>query len=194
MTGDLRDLSLEELWRLFPVELKEYSSDYPRWFEAQKSELEKILHPSAIFRLSHIGSTAVPGLFAKPVVDILLEMNPGANLQEFSATLEDHDWIEMHRQTSPHPWFVLNKGYTAQGYASRVFHLHLRYTGDWDELYFRDYLRSNPAVCEEYAMLKKDLQVRFTHNRDAYTAAKTDFIKSCTRYAREQFPGRFAPQ
>ncbi|MFW5801634.1 MAG: hypothetical protein ACOCVC_06350, partial [Spirochaeta sp.] len=51
MTGDLRDLSLEELWRLFPVELKEYSSDYPRWFEAQKSELEKILRPAVILRL-----------------------------------------------------------------------------------------------------------------------------------------------
>ena len=70
----------------------------------------------------------------------------------------------------------LNKGYTEQGFAEKVFHLHLRMTGDHDEIYFRDYLCQHPDIAQAYQELKLSLWKQFEHNRDAYTDAKTDFI------------------
>ena len=70
----------------------------------------------------------------------------------------------------------LNKEYTEQGFAEKVFHLHLRMTGDHDEIYFRDYLCQHPDIAQAYQELKISLWKQFEHNRDAYTDAKTDFI------------------
>ena len=85
----------------------------------------------------------------------------------------------------------LNKGYTRQGFADRVFHLHLRIKGDNDELYFRDYLRENENIAKEYESLKLSLWRRFEHNRDGYTDAKTDFIKKYSKIAREKYGARY---
>ena len=85
----------------------------------------------------------------------------------------------------------LNKGYTEQGFAKRVFHLHLRIKGDNDELYFRDYLRANEKIAKEYEDLKLSLWKKFEHNRDGYTNAKTDFIKKYTQIARKKYGERY---
>lgn len=79
-----------------------------------------------------------------------------------------------------------NKGYTEQGFAERVFHLHLRRAGDNDELYFRDYLNARPQIAREYEKLKLGLWEQFEHDRDRYTEGKTVFVKKYTRYAKEQ--------
>jgi GrpB-like predicted nucleotidyltransferase (UPF0157 family) len=84
----------------------------------------------------------------------------------------------------------LNKGYTPEGFAERVFHLHVRPTGDSDELYFRDYLRAHSDIAREYERLKLALKEKFEHNRDAYTTAKSDFIKEYTQIAREELGDR----
>ena len=78
-----------------------------------------------------------------------------------------------------------NKGYTENGFADRVFHLHLRYAGDNDELYFRDYLIEHPDVAKEYEKLKLELWKKYEHNRDAYTEAKTEFVRKYTEKARK---------
>ena len=80
----------------------------------------------------------------------------------------------------------LCKGYTPQVFAGKVFHLHIRYPGDWDGIIFRNFLKHNPLKTQEYAALKIALQKRFKHNRDAYTEAKGDFIRACVREARER--------
>ena len=77
-----------------------------------------------------------------------------------------------------------NKGYTENGFAEKVYHLHLRYKGDNDELYFRDYLINNPEVAKEYEKLKLDLWKKYEHNRDGYTSAKTEFVQKYTEKAK----------
>ena len=67
---------------------------------------------------------------------------------------------------------LFNKGYTDKGFAEKVFHLHLRYFGDNDELYFRDYMNSYPIFAHKYEILKCSLWKKYQHNRDAYTEAK----------------------
>ena len=81
---------------------------------------------------------------------------------------------------------LLNKGYTEQGFAEKVFHLHIRVVGDNDELYFRDYLRENHNVAKEYEHLKLNLWKKFEHDRDGYTDAKREFVKRYTKVAKEK--------
>ena len=81
----------------------------------------------------------------------------------------------------------LNKGYTPNGFAKKVFHLHLRLEDDADEIYFRDYLNSHPDVAKEYEELKLQLWKEYEHNRDAYTNAKTQFVKKYTNLAKNSF-------
>ena len=84
-----------------------------------------------------------------------------------------------------------NKGYTENGFAEKVFHLHVRYAGDNDELYFRDYLLEHPNVAEEYEKMKLKLWKEYEHDRDGYTNAKTGFIQKYTEEARVLYGDRY---
>ena len=84
-----------------------------------------------------------------------------------------------------------NKGYTDNGFADRVFHLHLRTYGDHDELYFRDYMSEFPDMAAEYEKLKMSLWKPFEHNRDGYTNAKTEFIRLHTENAKRLYGKRY---
>lgn len=79
-----------------------------------------------------------------------------------------------------------NRGYTNTGFAEKVFHLHLRYAGDNDELYFRDYMNCSPASAKQYEKLKLSLWKKYEHNRDAYTNAKSEFILKYTVLAKKK--------
>lgn len=85
----------------------------------------------------------------------------------------------------------LNKGYLPTGFAEKVYHLHVRPLGDWDELYFRDYLRKYPEVAREYEALKLSLKEKYEHDRDAYTNAKTEFVQRYSQKARAEFGTRY---
>ncbi|BAN73450.1 conserved hypothetical protein [Lacticaseibacillus casei DSM 20011 = JCM 1134 = ATCC 393] len=85
----------------------------------------------------------------------------------------------------------LNKGYTVNGFAKSVYHLHLSFAGDNDELYFRDYLNDHPEVAKKYETLKIKLWHQFEHNRDAYTSAKGDFIQKYIKLAKTKYKGRY---
>lgn len=80
--------------------------------------------------------------------------------------------------------YSFNQGYTENGFAEKVFHLHLRTQGDCDEILFRDYLLSHPDEAAEYEQLKLRLWKQFEHDRDGYTEAKDGFIRRCTGAAR----------
>ncbi|RAK06641.1 GrpB-like predicted nucleotidyltransferase (UPF0157 family) [Halanaerobium saccharolyticum] len=192
MSKSLSEMSLEELWQLFPIILKEHKPEYKNWYLEEKERLKEILSAKSIARINHIGSTAVPGLLAKPTVDILLEINRSSELSKVESRLKNTGWILMHRnQEDEELDLVFNKGYTPEGFADRVFHLHLRYLGDWDELYFRDYLIAHPEIAEKYGKLKEKLKKEYKHNRDGYTEAKTEFIKKWTAEARKEIKNKY---
>ena len=182
MKKTLDEMTLEELWMLFPILLKEYNPLYPVWYE---EEARKILATVGdVFRVSHIGSTAVEGLLSKPTVDILLEISEKTQLERMVAELERTGYLYAPQPQKPAPHMMLMKGYTLQGFTQKVFHLHVRYLADQDELYFRDYLRAHPEAAAEYAALKEQLGQRFRHDRDAYTDAKGAFVAKITKLGR----------
>ena len=191
MEKDLSRMSLEELWELFPVTIEPYRDVYEIQYAEEKESLCILLGRSHIARISHIGSTAVKTIDSKPIVDILLELWEASSLEKIKKSLIHSGWLLMKdRKTSA----SFNKGYTPAGYDDSVFHLHVRIIGDWDELYFRDYLIAHPDVALSYENLKRKLAVKYQYNRDAYTEAKTDFITYYTAQARMEFGSRYQPK
>ncbi len=189
----LSEMTMEELWQLFPIILTGHNPDYMRWYEEQRNEILKALDSRMIKRISHIGSTAVPGLLAKPTVDILLEIAGDQNTAEVKDKLIGSGWVLMSHKEKPYLQMSYNKGYTSEGFAEKVYHLHVRCYGDWDELYFRDYLIEHKDAAAEYAALKESLLEEYRNNRDGYTEAKSEFVKRYSDQAREYYGRRYLP-
>jgi len=178
----------ERLARLYPVILCEYNPAWLEWFTEEKTRLERLIGMKNIARISHCGSTSVPGLTAKPTVDILLEIDETIDIDELAEMMPVGEYICLRREgnsLSEHDRAMIIKGYTDIGFADKVFHIHVRAPGDWDELYFRDYLIAHPETAAEYAELKRRLFKEYEHDRDGYTAAKGKFVRQITKKARE---------
>lgn len=152
----------------------------PAWahaFEIERDHLRAVA-ADVFVQIEHIGSTAVPGLVAKPIIDILAGVasledvdalvdrlceNGYATSREFNATLADRRWLMRWRN------------------GHRTHHLHIVEHGGkpWIErLAFRDALRQDRALAERYAALKTDLAARHPDDREAYTDAKADFVRT----------------
>lgn len=188
MAKSLENMTNEELWRLFPIIISQPNQAWKDKYLTEKAVIEAKIGHNIIIRISHIGSTAVPNLPAKPTIDILLEIKDDTDLNQLIATIKKLDYLYSPQPNNPAPHMMFMKGYTPEGFKGQAYHLHVRYSGDWDELYFRDYLISHPETAAEYAKLKIELKAKFEFDRDGYTAAKTDFIKKITRLAREEMP------
>lgn len=182
----LSEMTLKELWRLFPVFLTEYQKSWKEQYEQEELLLKKAM-PRGV-RISHIGSTAIGSIRAKPIIDILAEVPHGDELSNYEDFIAKNGYICMARNTGR---ISFNKGYTENGFAERVFHLHLRFLGDCDELYFRDYLIAHPDVACEYERLKLKLWKEYEYDRDGYTGAKTEFVQAYTQKARALYGNRY---
>jgi GrpB-like predicted nucleotidyltransferase (UPF0157 family) len=192
--NDLSGKTLEELWKLFPIILKDHDPAYIGWYRQEKDAIYKYIDGTNIARINHIGSSLVKGLVSKPTVDILLELHRESDPENIKSALINSGWTLMHFEKKPVLKMVFNKGYLPDGFAKKIFHLHVRFHGDWDELYFRDYLVSHEDIAEEYGKLKLELLKEYKHNRDGYTEAKTKFIKKYTQKARKEFAGKYLPK
>ena len=195
-TWYLKDLELasfqetdkERQTRIYPIILSEYNPAWLEWYAEEKVNLERLIGTKSIARISHFGSTSVPGLTAKPTVDILLEIKDDANVSKLIDALSSPEYICLNPpdMPTPPPHLMFLKGYLPDGFAEKVYHIHVRFSGDWDELYFRDYLIAHPKIATEYAELKRKLFQDYEHDRDGYTTAKGEFIKSITQKAKEE--------
>ncbi len=188
MKKPLSEMTLEELWELFPIFLTEHNDKWTTYYDEMEHFLKELLADYRIIRIGHIGSTAINSIWAKDIVDILLEIDAGEDMDSVAEVMENNGFIRM---SSDEGRISFNQGYTENGFAERVFHLHLRYAGDNNELYFRDYLNEHPQVAKEYEQLKLELWKKFEHNRDAYTQAKSEFIERWTSEARKVYSGRY---
>lgn len=188
MQKKLSEMTKEELWSLFPIRLTAHNPEWREWYAREAARLAALLNEAQLVRISHIGSTAVETIWAKPTVDVLVEFVPGCDLGAMARLLEAQGYCVMSRGEGR---VSLNKGYTENGYADEVFHIHLRIAGDNDELYFRDYLIDHPEFAREYEALKLSLWKRYEFDRDAYTEAKAPFVRRFTELARRAWPNRY---
>ena len=186
MGKKISEMTLEELWQLFPIFLTEHREHWADWYFEEEAFLKRILPQSA--KINHIGSTAVDIIWAKPIIDILVEVPSAADLETLKDLIVDSGYICMSQSADR---ISFNKGYTENGFAEKVFHLHLRYEGDNDELYFRDYLREHPEVAKEYEVMKLELWKKYEYDRDGYTNAKAEFVKKITQEAKAVYGERY---
>ncbi|MCJ7447231.1 MAG: GrpB family protein [Bacteroidales bacterium] len=186
MPQKLNKLNIEELGTLFPVIISDPNPDWGKIYKSEKSKIEKTLGKHNILKIEHIGSTAVPGLKAKPTIDILLEILDGTSKNLIITKLKQLDYDYIPRPDNPPPHMMFARGYTIHGFSGQAFHVHIRYSGDWDEIYFRDYLRSRPGIAKEYEGLKILLSAKYKNDREAYTNNKTEFIKRISGLARKE--------
>ena len=165
------------------VTIVTYDPTWPEVFRREAKHLRACLPPRLIRRIEHFGSTAVPGLAAKPVIDMLVQLTSlRAARTEIAPILEaqgyDYFWRPTIGDNVP-PWyaFFIKRDQTGK----RTHHIHMItrrpvFQAHWDRLLFRDYLISHPAVARQYETLKERLAARHPNDRLAYTTGKTEFI------------------
>lgn len=158
-----------------PVELVGYSADWPRRFAAEAELLRAALAPWLVGTPEHIGSTAVPGLAAKPIIDI---MAPVESLQTSCPAIEAA--TKLGYCYAPYKAEVMH-WFCKPAPSARTHHLHLVPLGSaiWvQRLAFRDALRSSPRLAEQYLQLKARLAQQFPFDREAYTQGKSGFVQA----------------
>lgn len=187
MEKPLSEMTLEELWALFPIQLCPPDPRWPEWYREEARRLAACLNLPGL-RMHHIGSTAIPGIWAKPIIDILLEAPGEIPFAPLGEKLLQSGYLCMTEEPGR---LSFNRGYTSRGFAERVFHLHLRRRGDNRELYFRDYLREHRPLAEEYERRKRALAGPFRHDRDGYTREKGPFVEQWTAAALAAYPHRY---
>jgi GrpB-like predicted nucleotidyltransferase (UPF0157 family) len=155
-----------------PVQLVAYDRSWPDRARAEAAALEDVLRPWLAGRVEHVGSTAVPGLEAKPTIDLMAPVPDLEAAREAFAPLAELGYLYAPHRPHLH-WFCKPSP------AVREFHLVLVEPTDpeWAaRLRFRDRLRSDPALAAAYVALKCELAARFPDDREAYTDAKAAFV------------------
>jgi GrpB-like predicted nucleotidyltransferase (UPF0157 family) len=178
------------------VAIVQYNPRWPQMFQEEKIHLLSCLPKMLIGRIEHFGSTAVPGLAAKPIVDILIEVSSLDKTREtVPPILEsqgyDYFWRPTWGDDTP-PFYAFFIKRDADG--NRTHHIHMieAHFEHWDRLLFRDYLIENPQFAQAYGTMKQRLSSTYPNDRVAYTEAKTDFIVRVTKIAKE-FYGKAQP-
>lgn len=156
------------------IEVLPYDPAWPKKFEEERDRLQGALEPWLSGPIEHVGSTAVAGLLAKPVIDIMAPVEDLDSSRPAIEALKGSGYRYFPYKADQMHWFCKPSP------AHRTHHLHLiPYEGPlWRaRLAFRDALRSDPDLAARYARLKEDLARKFRLDREAYTDAKAPFIK-----------------
>ncbi len=157
------------------IEVVDPDPSWPDQFVIESRVIAKVLHPLEP-RIEHFGSTAIPNLPAKPIIDIFIIVSDVSVWPRLIAPLSSLGYIYWAENPRTDRMFFV-KGMPPFG-RRRSHHVHVRTPTDAAaELRFRDWLRGHPADAERYAELKRDLAERFKFNRDAYIEAKAEFIQ-----------------
>lgn len=162
------------------VELVPYSDDWPRAFDTIAPIIAACFDPPPLL-LDHIGSSAVPGLPAKPILDIIVLVADMGQTPPALAALERADFEFRPEVSSAHRKFLRKLDPSGQ----RTHHLHIHDNADevHRHVMFRDCLRNDAEVRAAYLAHKEDLATRFREDRGAYSRGKSDFIDQVIRAA-----------
>lgn len=172
--------------------LVDYDPRWPTLFQEEDKLLRSILDNDLVIRIEHFGSTAIPGLSAKPIIDLLI-LTPSLDEAKRRAVgpLEAHGYSYWRDNPDPHHMFLV-KGLPPNG--PRTHHIHMVEADSPDyrcegfafaeRLLFRDYLRTHPEELQRYAAVKKELARKHPTDREAYTDSKGEYVRSIMLKAR----------
>ena len=168
------------------IEIVDYDAGWPGLFAAELACLEQALPADQFLAIAHAGSTAIPGLAAKPIIDIFIAV---ASIETARTRLVEPirglGYVYWEENPDPERMFFV-KGMPPFG-ARRTHHVHVMQTScsGWERsLLFRDHLRAHPHAAHSYLALKRDLALRHGDDREAYTRGKDTFIASVVALVR----------
>jgi GrpB-like predicted nucleotidyltransferase (UPF0157 family) len=169
------------------ISIVSYDPAWRRLYETEAAFLRRKLPKSIVSKIEHFGSTAVPGLAAKPVIDMLVQVSSLLETQEQVVPIleaEGYDYFWRTDVSPAYAWFIKRN---PEG--KRTHHLHMVEADSklWERLYFRDYLREFPEEANRYSELKKLLAEKYTNDRVGYTAGKAEYVVSITEKARRYY-------
>lgn len=165
------------------VELVPYDESWVQEFEQEKKRLKKILGKSAL-DIQHVGSTSIPGLRAKPILDIAVAVENASMLRHLIGVLSEAGY-DVKDSINELGEILARKG-TPE---NRTHYIHVEVINSlfWNNhILFRDYLLNHPEYIKKYESLKTEMFERFKDERKLYTAAKNDFIEEVLELAREE--------
>jgi GrpB-like predicted nucleotidyltransferase (UPF0157 family)/AraC-like DNA-binding protein len=164
-----------------PIILEPYDRHWPARFEIERQVLESALQPWLAGPIEHVGSTAVPGLTAKPIIDIMAAVSDLASSKPAIEAVAPLGYCYAPYKADVMHWFCKPNPFV------RSHHLHMVPFGSrlWQErIAFREALRTDADVRRQYMELKAALAAKYRDDREGYTEGKTEFIKSVLTGAR----------
>ena len=181
------------------ISIVPYDPAWPRSFAQEHAHLVACLPTDLVKRVEHFGSTAIPGLAAKPIVDLIVEVTDlEATKTRIASVLEAQGYDYLWRPTKGddvppfYAWFIKRH----PGSGMRTHHIHMvegnpdnpgRFEEHWSSLLFRDYLIERADLAREYEALKRRLAAQHPNDRTAYTDGKGPFIKRVTAEAKRYY-------
>jgi GrpB-like predicted nucleotidyltransferase (UPF0157 family) len=173
------------------ISIAQYNPAWPKLFIEEKEYLLSCLPIELIKRIEHFGSTAIPNLAAKPIIDMLVEVS---SLEEVKIRIVpllesqgyDYFWRPTSGENVPpfYAWFIKRNSN-----GNRTHHIHMveHDFEHWDRLFFRDYLIGHPETATEYQTLKYQLADEYENDRILYTRMKSEFIQKITQLAKNYY-------
>lgn len=162
------------------IKVVDYNQDWSSEYQKEEQSIRTFLQVELVNSF-HIGSTSVPGLKAKPIIDILLVVNDINKLDTFSSEFQDNGYEVMGE------YGIIGRRYFRKGGDNRTHQIHAFQYNNIEEierhLVFRDYLRKHPEVCMQYGELKSQLAKQYPNDIDGYSDGKYDFVKKVEKDA-----------
>lgn len=162
------------------VHLVEYSSNWPKKFATERHLIEQTLGSWIDGGINHVGSTSIPGMTAKPIVDIMVGVKSLEKAKDCIPLLESIGYCYAPYKADIMHWFCKPSP------ERREYHLYLMEPTSYEwraRLGFRDYLRTHSDIAQDYIKLKQSLANKYRNNREAYTKAKESFVQDITKKA-----------
>lgn len=166
------------------VKLEDYNEKWHDDYIVEEKLLMDVLG-DIILEIHHVGSTAIKGLMAKPIIDILLVVNSLEQIEEIEKRLVNLGYINMGCQGIEDRYFFPKGSDEA-----RTHYLHIvepKSETYYNQILFRNYLNEHQEYVKKYCDLKQELALKYACDRKKYTAAKSDFIKSVVKLAKEEY-------
>jgi len=166
------------------VELQNYNPNWAKEYKKEEKLLKQVLG-DRIIEIHHIGSTSIPGLMAKPVIDIIVVLDSLDNIEEIENLLKDYDYENRG------PQGVEDRMFFAKGSEdARTHYIHFttpKSNTYYSQVYFKRYLIEHEDYLKKYCELKQELALKYPEERKKYTAGKNDFIKEVIELAKEEY-------
>jgi len=167
------------------IYLVEYDPGWPEMYRAEAERVRSILPAGLVSAIEHFGSTAIPGLAAKPIIDILVAVRSVPEAREVAVSRMESLGYTFWADNPKRDRLFFVKGLPPRA-PHRTHHVHMTEPGSemWGRLLFRDYLRMHPEEAARYGALKFELMERYRDNREAYTDAKSAYVEEIMSLAR----------